>query len=120
MAKIDGVPRLNVQDFPSQSDWIGQLFDPLNKIIGSMAGALRGKITFSENIYSQTFEYNFNHNTALEITHGLNNFSGIFVINCEEFFKYKVVKTAANKISLTFLFDDSSNHNVKFIVLGGV
>lgn len=120
MAKIDGVPRLNVQDFPSQSDWINQLFDPLNRIIGSMAGALRGKITFEENIYSQTYEYTFQHNIALEITHSLNKFNGVVITNCEEFFKYKVVKTASNKISLTFLFDDTLDHKVRFIILGGV
>lgn len=81
MAKIEGVPNLLVSEFPGQKDWIGRLLQPLNQSIGSMIGAMRNKITFTDNIYCNVKMIKVTHGVAVtNIVHNLTKVHGVSLI----------------------------------------
>ena len=72
MAKIQGTSRLLVNEFPGQKDWIGRLFDPLNQSLDSLFGALRGKLTYQDNLYCNVKEIEIAHGQSISnISHSL-------------------------------------------------
>lgn len=59
MAKLPRLKRFVTEDYPSQDEWIGKLFDPLNQLIDTVFDALNRGLTFSENVRSvvKTLEF---------------------------------------------------------------
>lgn len=50
MAKAPNIKRLLVEDFPSQSDWIDKLLQPINQLSVTVATALNRGLSLSDNL----------------------------------------------------------------------
>lgn len=50
MAKLPGLKRLMLEDFPEQKGWIGKLLDPLNLFMEQVYSALSRNLTIAENM----------------------------------------------------------------------
>lgn len=55
--KMNQVPNLRVEDFPSESTWIGRLFIQLNPFIQSVNQVFENDVDFSTNIKSLTRDF---------------------------------------------------------------
>ena len=80
MALIKGVRKILKSDLPDAPDWVTRLLTPINEVFNSVIGALRGKLTFSDNFYCEIRELTFIHDSELEISHSLSSYFGILVI----------------------------------------
>lgn len=132
MAKLSPVKRFSIEDFPSQSDWIGTLFFPLNLFLTNIYSALNNDITLGENIRSQVttlkvkgsspstnFPYKFSPNLPL----------GVSVINTVQTNTPAVSLTGAVGATFTFSkgvvtvtvqgLNTAGEYNCTFVVWGG-
>lgn len=50
MSKVDPFSPFRMEDFPSQRDWIGKLFLPINTILTQVAAAMDAQVTLGENV----------------------------------------------------------------------
>lgn len=50
MSKVSPFSSFRLEDFPTQRDWIGTLFLPLNSVLAEVTQALNGRVTYSDNI----------------------------------------------------------------------
>lgn len=48
--KIPPFSTFRTEDFPTEREWIGTLFLPLNNVLGQITQALNGQIVFGDNI----------------------------------------------------------------------
>jgi hypothetical protein len=65
MADLPRIRRFLLEDFQSQKEWIGPLFESLNQIIDTLYSALNKGLTFRENVRSavRTLEFTQRSNT---------------------------------------------------------
>ena len=61
MGQIASAPNLRVEDFPGQKDWIGRLFEPINRFFLDSSNTLNGNVTLGDNIPTQTSTLSFTH-----------------------------------------------------------
>lgn len=59
MSRIPSTQKLIVENFPEQREWIGAMFQTINKFIGDVVTAINGGIEFGVNIQGKEFEYDF-------------------------------------------------------------
>lgn len=50
MAKVSPFSTFRLEDYPTERDWIGTLFLPLNNVLSQITQALNAQVTFGENI----------------------------------------------------------------------
>jgi hypothetical protein len=65
MADLPRIKRFLLEDFASQKEWIGPLFESLNQILDTLYSALNKGLTFRENVRSvvKTLEFTQRSNT---------------------------------------------------------
>ncbi len=50
MSKVNPFSPFRMEDFPSQRDWIGKLFLPINTILTQLASTMNAQVNFGDNI----------------------------------------------------------------------
>ena len=71
--KLNQLPNLRVEDFPSQQDWIGRLFTILNPFIQAVNQVFDQGIDFSTNIKAVTREYSINNFQSFSLSWPYSN-----------------------------------------------
>jgi len=120
VAKIRGVKRLSPTDFPKDiPSWISVILDVLNAFFETVINGLRGKLTYADNFVCNIKEFDFTHNTELEISHSLNSLIGVHVVYCEALFQYAIRKIDNSTVGITIFYNaGAGTHTVKFILIG--
>ena len=54
MSKVSPFSSFRLEDFPTQREWIGTLFLPLNAVLLEVTQALNAQVTFGDNIPAMT------------------------------------------------------------------
>lgn len=78
--KIESINKIWKKDIPEAPDWLNKVLDPLNQFMDSVSSALRGRLTFGDNLYCEAKEFLFTHAIEQKITFGLKSYSGLIVI----------------------------------------
>ena len=120
MAVIKGVKRLSPTDFPKDvPSWFSVVLDVLNSFFENVITALRGKLTYADNLVCEVREYDFTHNVELQISHKLTSFIGCHVIASPALFQFAVRKIDNSTIGLTIFYNaGAGTYTVKFILIG--
>ena len=128
MAIVRGVRKLLKQDFPEAPKWFDKMLTPFNQFLDSVIGALRNRLTFRDNFYSEVKTFEFTHGSELKISHDLEEFRGVLVVMSPEDLPASTYAITAwhsrkidnSNIGLTIYFSGagSTTGDVKFIILG--
>lgn len=128
MAIVRGVRKLLKSDFADAPNWFDKMLSPFNQFLDSVIGALRNKLTFRDNFYSEVKEYEFTHGSELTISHSLLEFRGILIVktpNDTPATTYAVTGWHSREISnaeigVTVFFNGAgvTKGNVKIVILG--
>ena len=131
MAQLPPIKRFVIEDYPSQSTWIGALLYPLNLLLNSVYSNLNNGLTVSQNMLAQinTVTVNGSSPSTSFLWKFSSNPVGISVINVVQTSTPVVALTApvfcqfsynAGVISVTVIgLPTSGTYNVTFQVLGG-
>lgn len=128
MAIVKGVRKLLKSDFPEAPKWFDKMLSPFNQFLDSVIGALRNKLTFRDNFYCEVREFEFTHNSELEVSHNLVEFKGVLIVMSPQetpastygIDSWHCREISNTEIGLTILFNGAgtTKGNVKFIILG--
>jgi len=78
--RIESTNKIYRKDITEAPNWLEKLLDPLNRFMDSCTTALRGKLTFYDNIYCETKEFEFTHGVEQAILYNLKSYSGVILI----------------------------------------
>lgn len=80
MAVIKGVNKILKSDLPDAPGWFDPIISTLNSFLDTVIGALRGRLTFKENFFSEYKELEFTHGVELKVATNLNSYSGMLLL----------------------------------------
>jgi hypothetical protein len=80
MAIIKGVSKILKSDLPGAPDWFDPIISTLNGFLDTVIGALRGRLTFYDNFYTEYKELDFVHGVELRVSTKMPTYSGIIII----------------------------------------
>lgn len=124
--KIESTNKIYRKDIPEAPNWIDKLLDPLNRFMDSCTTALRGKLTFYDNVYCETKEFTFTHGVEQNILFSLKSYSGVILIKgpdsdvaADRLIEPLQVRKIDNQtLGVTARFGGTATGTVKFIILG--
>lgn len=126
--RIESVNKISRQDIPEAPAWIDKVLSPLNQFMDSVSTAMRGKVTFYDNLYCVTKEFEFTHAVEQKISHTLKSYSGLIVIKGPDSSDDNLrlvsppkVRTIDNQtLGITFYFGGGATYGgtVRFLILG--
>lgn len=128
MAIIKGTNKILKSDIPGAPPWFDKVLSVLNGFLDTVIGALRGKLTFRENMYCEIKEFTFTHGEEQKILFSkVNQYNGLLLVSTpeEESDDYavsglKVRRRDPKTIGVTVYFQGAGTTagKVKFIILG--
>jgi hypothetical protein len=80
MAVIKGVNKILKSDLPDAPNWFDPIISTLNSFLDTVIGALRGRLTFKENFFSEYKDLEFTHGVELKVSTNLNSYSGMLIL----------------------------------------
>jgi len=125
--RIESTNKIYRKDIAEAPNWLEKLLDPLNRFMDSCTTALRGKLTFYDNVYCETKEFEFTHGVEQRISHSLKSYSGVIMIKgpdstaaVDVLALPLSVRTIDNQtLGITAWFSGvGATNNIKFIILG--
>ncbi len=126
--KIESINKIWKKDIPEAPDWILKVLEPLNQFMDSASIALRGKLSFGDNVLCETKEFQFTHAVEQNITFSLKSYSGLLVVKVPDstddnkrLINYPKVRTIDNQtLGITFYFQGgaATTGTIKFLILG--
>ena len=128
MAIIKGTNKILKSDIPDAPPWFDKVLSVLNSFLDTVIGALRGKLTFRDNIYCEIKEFVFVHGVEKKILFSkINQFKGLLIVSTPEeesddyaVAAHKVRRRDPTTIGVTVYFQGAGTieGKVKFIILG--
>ena len=123
---IESTNKIYKKDIPDAPSWLDRVLDPLNRFMDSATTALRGRLTFYDNIYCETKEFEFTEAVEQVINHKLKSYSGVIMIKgpdstvaADRIIEPLQVRVIDNQtIGVTARFGGSAAGIIKFIILG--
>jgi hypothetical protein len=126
--KIESINLIQKKDIAEAPNWLDKLLEPINLFMGSVSTALRGRLSFTDNFYCETKEFQFTHAVEQQISFSLKSYSGVMVIKVPDSTDvnkrlngYPIVRTIDNQtIGVTFYFvgAGTTTGTIKFLILG--
>lgn len=59
--KVSAINKLSREDYPDAPNWFARVLDVLNNFMDQVLLALRGKLTFRDNLLNQVIDFEFTH-----------------------------------------------------------
>lgn len=123
MAIIKGTNKILKSDIPDAPPWFDKVLSVLNGFLDTVIGALRGKLTFRENMYCEIREFTFTDAQEKEILYTkVNDVKGVIIIGTPPagINEWAWRKIRPNTIGITITFGGFKpvTGDVKFIILG--
>ena len=126
--KIESINKIQRKDISGAPEWLDRLLEPINLFMGSVSTALRNRLSFGDNFYCETKEFQFTHAVEQQISFSLKSYSGVMVIKVPDSTDankrlngYPIVRTIDNQtLGVTFYFvgAGATTGTVKFLILG--
>jgi len=127
MAIIKGTKKILKSDIPDSPDWFSPIIGILNEFLDTVIGALRGRLTFADNVYGDIKEFEFTHAIELEVYTVMPTYGGLLILKTPNevdpiyavaAHKVRQIKQNTLGITINFVGAGTTAGKVKFIILG--
>lgn len=128
MARIPGIRKVLASDFAGAPAWFEPVVGVINSFLDTVIGALRGKLTIEDNLYSQVRTLTFVNGVETQVLFlDLVSYQGILILQgpqtdsndyCITGWRARVVKPGVLGITILFNGAGTTSGLVKFAILG--
>lgn len=127
MAIIKGTKKILKSDIPDSPEWFTPIISILNEFLDTVIGALRGKLTFKDNFYSEIKEFVFTHGVEMSISTSIPTYEGVIILktpnddNADTVvtgYKVRQIKTDVLGITINFAGAGTTTGSVRILILG--
>lgn len=123
MAIIKGTSKILKSDIPDSPAWFDRVLSVLNGFLDTVIGALRGRLTFRDNVYCEIREFEFTDGLEKEILYSkINDVKGVIIIGTPvdgiDSWAWRKIKPGIIGITVVFGGFKPTTGDVKFIMLG--
>jgi hypothetical protein len=127
MAIIKGTKKILRSDIPDAPDWFSPIMSILNEFLDTVIGALRGKLTFRDNFYSEVKELEFTHGVEVIISTKMPTYEGVIILKTPNNdlaativvgHKVRQIKPNTLGITINFAGAGTTTGKVSFLILG--
>ena len=127
MAIIKGTKKILKSDIPGAAEWFTPIISILNQFLDTVISGLRGRLTFSDNFYGETKEFEFVHGVELEIYTSIPTYAGLLILKTPNevsanyaiaSYKVRQIKNNTLGVLINFVGAGTTTGKVKFLILG--
>lgn len=128
MARIPGIRKILASDISGAAEWFTPVVGIINGFMDPVIGALRGKLTIADNVYSETKTLDFVNGVEQQVLFStIVSYQGILILQGPQIdsndyaitgWRARVVKPNILGVTILFHGGSTTTGSVKFAILG--